>query len=254
MTVRELYSALEKDFPASLRCSWDNDGLLLSPDTARKVLRVLTVLDVNPETVEKAVSGGYDLIVSHHPLFFSINSLNPEETVGNCCIRLLSAGISVFSFHTRLDAAKGGVNDLLAEILSLADVETFGPQGEAMGRIGVLPIEMSLSVFASLVKDKLGADNVRFADAGRSVRRVAVLGGEGKEYLPYAIAAGADTYLSGAIGYHKMDGARAMRMNTVEAGHFYTEAPVCAVLAGRIRHYVPDAVVDIFTSNPIESV
>ena len=70
MTVKELYSYLDKKIPTSLSCEWDNDGLMCCPEPDREVKRVLVALDVTAEIAETAVSGGYDLIVSHHPFIF----------------------------------------------------------------------------------------------------------------------------------------------------------------------------------------
>ncbi len=254
MTVNELYRHLEDELPRSLSCAWDNDGLLLLSDARREVRRVLCVLDVNAESVTRAVEGSYDLIVSHHPLFFSLTSLTPNDRTGEGILRLLKAGVSVISFHTRLDAAEGGVNDLLAETFGLSSVESFGPVEEAMGRIGSLPAAVTAEELAQKVKVVLSAEGVRFADGGRPICRLALLGGEGKEYLPYAIAAGADAYLTGGIGYHKMDEGRSAGVTVIEAGHFETEAPVTAVLKEKILTHLPDAEVDVFTYNPIKSL
>ena len=249
MTVKELYSSLDARYPVGLRAEWDNDGLMLSPNPDAPVRRVL----VTESAVEYAVENGYDLLISHHPLIFRpIASLSPDAGVPRKCIRLLKAGISVFSFHTRLDAAVGGVNDCLASLLGLESIEAFGPAGEEMGRIGCLPDEMALSDFVARVKNLLAAPIVLYSDAGRPVRRVALLGGDGKDFVFAARAAGVDTYLSGRIGYNVMTDAPENRMNLIEAGHFYTEHPVTAVLKHAVQEYAPDAEIAIFKSDIIQ--
>jgi sporulation protein YabP len=126
MNVRQLYQYLNQNIPTSLSCEWDNDGLMCCPDPDREVHKVLIALDVTGEVADEAVEGDFDVVVSHHPLIFKpIRSLTVDDGVGAKLMSFVRAGISVMSFHTRLDAAGGGVNDRLAEELGLIDVESF---------------------------------------------------------------------------------------------------------------------------------
>ena len=250
MTVLELYKHFDKLFPRELSCEWDNDGLMCSSDPSREADSVLVCLDVTDEAVEYAINGKFDVIVSHHQLIFKgLKAINPENFVSNKAIKLIGAGISVMSFHTRLDAAKGGVNDILANLLGLSNTEPFG---DGIGRIGTLKHPVSVMEFASTVKDALGAPFVSVADAEREVSTVAVLGGSGKDYVGDAIEKGADVYVSGEFGHHPLTDAPDMGITLIEAGHFYTEAPVCTLLAdtvGRLGIYS-----EIFNSNKIKQI
>lgn len=222
MTVRELYAALAAQYPAALSAEWDNDGLMCSADPDRRVGLVLCALDVTDATVEEAIRIGADVILSHHPLLFHpLSALTPDGAVGRRVIRLLEAGISVISFHTRADAAEGGVNDLLCTALGIARALPFG---EGLGRIGCLAQKTPIGEFAAHVKAVLGAPFVLCGDAGIAVHRVAVVGGSGKSEIAAAIGAGADTLLSGRLSYETVNEARDRGINLLEAGHFYTEA------------------------------
>ncbi len=255
MTVRELYAYLENQIPHALSCDWDNDGLMCCPNDEREVCRVLVALDVTREVVGRAIAGKYDLIVSHHPLIFRpIKALAPGECVADKVIRLLLAGVSVMSFHTRLDAVTGGVNDVLAERLGLEEVQTFGLDGEAIGRIGTLKNEMTLDAFARLVKDVTGAPYVQIGDAGLPVRRVALLGGGGADDLPAAAAAGADTYLTGELKHNQLTDAPERGMNLIMGGHFYTENPVCERIVELLAAADANLTVDTVNSNPARFV
>ncbi|MGM9682237.1 MAG: Nif3-like dinuclear metal center hexameric protein [Eubacteriales bacterium] len=234
MTVAELYRKLDEMIPASLSCAWDNDGLMCCPDADREIRRVLVALDVTSYTVREAIDGGYDAVVSHHPFIFSpLRSLNENDFIPRKAMELIRHGISVMSFHTRLDALPGGVNDVLAGLLGLKDVSAFGEEG--IGRVGMTDSKMTCADFAAEVKKILGAPAVLYSDAGLPVHRVAVLGGEGGDDIGAAMAAGADTYVSGRLGYHHMTDAPDMGINLIEAGHFYTEDPVCAFLCRMIE-------------------
>lgn len=239
MNIRELYDYLDEMIPAELSLEGDNDGLMCCPDPDREVRRVLIALDVTGEVADEAVEGIFDLIVSHHPLIFRpLKSLTPDGGTGKI-INLIRSGISVMSFHTRLDALSGGVNDILADMLGLTDVLPFGKEGEMLGRIGRTEYPMGLEEFARRVRGGLGSPGVLVSGCGRMVSSVALLGGDGKDDLKYAKEAGADTYLSGRIGYHEMASADEIGMNLIEAGHFHTEDPVCDRLAELIEEADP---------------
>lgn len=253
MTVKQLYKILDAKIPPSLSCEWDNDGLMLCPEPHRQVRRVLIALDATGEVADAAIEGGFDVIVTHHPFIFKgLKAINDENYVSEKAIKLIRAGVAVFSFHTRLDALEGGVNDILALELGLENVESFGEEG--IGRIGDLYDEQSVEEFAFRVKEWLDAPYVNLADAGKECRRVAVLGGSGDDDIGAAIAAGADTFVSGELKYHSMTDAPEMGINLIEAGHFYTEDPVLRVFEHLITTADDTIVCDIMYSNRIKAI
>ena len=253
MTVKQLYDKMTERIPEDLREGWDNDGIMCCPDFSREVNNVLITLDVTEDVVDYAIGRNFDLIISHHPLIFRpIASITEENHVSRKIIKLIEAGVSVFSFHTRLDKVEGGVNDVLVSLLGLTDVTAFG-EGE-MGRIGTLPEEISLDEFTDFVKLQLSADTVRVADAYMPVKRVALLGGDGKDFVADAIKAGADTYLSGRISYNVMEEASERAINLIEAGHYFTEQPVTGFLSELVAQIDGNAYIEVAESNMIKSV
>ena len=255
MTIRELYAFFEEKIPRALSCDWDNDGLMVCADDQKEVRRVLVALDITAAVAEHAIQEGYDLVVSHHPLIFHpLKAVAPGDAVVNKVIRLLTSGVSAMSFHTRLDAVAGGVNDVLANAIGLQEIIPFGKDGEEMGRIGNLPAPMTLREFAELVKRATGAKQVQISDSGKPVSRVAVLGGGGAGESGAAAAAGADTYLTGDLRHDQLTEAPERGMNLVQGGHFYTENLVC----NRIRDLLLEAdgtlTVDVINSYPAEFV
>ncbi len=258
MTVRELYCELDKRIPANLSCQWDNDGLLCCPEGQREVKKALIALDVTSAVAEYAMENGYDCIVAHHPFIFKgLKALDEQGEVSAKAIRLICKGISVMSFHTRLDAVSGGVNDKLCELLGLSSVTSFEEDGIPLGRVGSVSQKMNAEDFARIVKQALNAPFVLLSDAGVEVRRVAVLGGSGKDVIEAARATGADTFVSGRLDYHPMtDGADRISspMNLIEAGHFYTEQPVCEVLKDMIKEICPDISCHVYSSNVIKAI
>lgn len=246
MTVAELYRFLSKKISPEYTASFDHDGLSCCPDGTRRVRRVLVALDATDTVIREVISGGYDVLLTHHPLLFRpIGALTAETTVPRKLLRLVAAGCSAMAFHTRLDAMPGGVNDVLAALLGIRNTEPFGVPGEPLcGRVGNLDHAVDAAEFAALVREKLHTDAVVLAGCGQ-VRRIAVLGGEGTDDIGAAKAAGAELYLSGRLGYHRMLDAPEDGMCMIEAGHYATEAPVLGVLADFVREADPEIAVSV---------
>lgn len=253
MTVYELYRYFDALIPRSLSCEWDNDGLMCCPDASREVKKVLVALDATADVVSEAIEGGYDAIITHHPFIFrGLKSITDESFIGSKGIDLIRAGISVFSFHTRLDASVGGVNDVLASLLGVRNTTAFGEVD--MGRIGTLDAPTSPEEFAAAVKNALGAPTVNLAKCKKPCYRVAVLGGGGDSEVGAAMAAGADTYVTGDLSFHSLTDAADMGINLIEAGHFYTENPVCRRICEIVREADASIECHITNSNRIQAI
>ena len=127
-TVNELYEAMQRIAPLELAESWDNPGLLVN--CCRPVDRVLVTLDITPDVVEEAAAKGCGLIVAHHPVIFSpLKRLAPKDVP----FQLVQNGISAICMHTNLDAAEGGVNEVLAGMFGMRNWEPFAG---GCGRVG----------------------------------------------------------------------------------------------------------------------
>ncbi len=245
MKVREFYKKLCDIIPRELGCEWDKDGLNVCPDPEREVKRVLVALDATTEVVDKAASEGYDLIFTHHPMLWDgLKVVHADDQVGAKVIKLCKSGISAASFHTRIDAAEGGVNDILASLVGLENIEIAGD--ERIMRVGNLPAPMTAAEFAARVKDALGCAAVLCSDAGLPVHRVAVVGGSGSSEIALAKASGADTFLTGELKYSQYSDPD--KLNLLVAGHFHTEDPICARLCALVAEVASDATADTVKS------
>lgn len=249
MNVRELYSAMSELYPKSLSCAWDNDGIMVSPDLEREVKNVLVSLDATDAAIRYAIANGFDTLVTHHPMIFrGIKSVVTDNFSGRRVLDSVLGRLSVLSFHTRLDAADGGVNDALADILGYRPTARFG-DGESpeIGRI--IEIEtMTAKEFAALVRDRLGCAAVRLnGNPDKEVTRVALCGGDGKDFVCPALIEGCDLFLTGDAGYNMAGDASEEGLVTIEAGHYHTEAPVCRILAEKIFE-ICGAYTEIFDS------
>lgn len=248
-TVQEIEQALWKLAPAYMKEEWDNIGMLCG-HADRPVERVLVALDPFLSTAQEAAEVGAQLLLTHHPLiFFPAKSVTDRDPVGRTILYLVEHGISAVNLHTNLDSAPGGVNDVLAEALGLRDIRVLAPAGKdevgrdyGLGRYGVTE-PCSLQAFLGWVKAALGCGGLRYADGGKTVQKVAVGGGACGEFLTRALELGCDTFVTADLKYNQFADARDLGLNLIDAGHFPTENPVCAVLADFLRKEFPDLTV-----------
>ncbi len=236
MTIREFICELDKLYPRSLSAEWDCDGLQCCADPDRELRRVLVALDATETEIDRAIDGGYDLLLTHHPMIFGkAGDIVPDKLYGRRIIKLITAGTSAASFHTRFDAGEGGVNDCLAAALGFSETETFGDaEMPTAGRIGELNSPVSAEEFCAFVKEKLGAPSVRLTGGGK-VQRIAMLGGAGKDFVLPARAAGADAIVTGEVSYNAALDFAESGIAVIEAGHYYTEFPSCRRLAELVQ-------------------
>ena len=243
--VKELYDYLDEKIPRSLSCEWDNDGLMLCADAEKSVRRVLLALDATDAVAKYAAENGFDAVVTHHPMIFSpLRALTSLEPTAKKALFLAAENIAVMSFHTRLDALPGGVNDTLAEKLGVENTVPFGPAGEEIGRIGFLPAPVHFRALCENAAAALSSPCVTAICAKENVQKVALLGGGGKDFVGSAIAAGADVLVTGEVTYNVMLEAKASGLCIITAGHYHTERPVLAKLYSLIKEKFPETEVE----------
>ena len=123
------------------------------------------------------------------------------------------------------------------------------PAGGGHGRIGRLERAVSLEVFASRVKRRLGVRQVWTAGRTGRIEQVACCAGSCHDYLGLVLASGAQAYVTGEMSHHDAlavaatgsagPGPRGQGMAAICVGHSNSERPALAPLAERIRHGLP---------------
>ena len=230
-TVNELYEAMQRIAPLELAESWDNPGLLV--DCGRPVDRVLVTLDITPEVVQEAAAKGCGLIVAHHPVIFSpLKRLEPRDVP----FQLVQNGISAICMHTNLDAAPGGVNDTLCDILGIA-AEGRESFAEGCGRIGTT-MPTTVEALAKFCAATLHS-GVKYVNGQKPVTCLAEVSGGGGSYLEEAIARGADCLVTGEAAHHIALLAKQKGIGLVVAGHWGTEHAIADVLAVQLEKQFP---------------
>lgn len=249
-TVADILNYVETFAPASMKEDWDRVGLNCGRMTA-PVTKVLVALDPFDEAIDEAIAMGAQLLLTHHVLIYEPGFLTDQTVQGRRVLKLLEHGIAHINAHTNLDVAPGGVNDALARTLGLQNAAVIHPMGQApdgtpygllrAGEIDTVP----LPKFLSRIKERLGTPVLRYADGGSPVHRVAVGGGACGSEIYEALQAGCDTFVTSDLKYNHFRDAQDSGLNLIDAGHFYTENPVCGVLAEKLRTEFPEITVKI---------
>lgn len=159
MQLKELVNFLDKQYPLSFQESYDNSGLQIGCDKV-EINSALVTLDINEKVVNEAIKKNVDIIISHHPLIFkSLKRISGKTKIERCVQKLIINNIGVYSAHTNLDSAKGGINDYLCSLLELNNCKVLSPIENILYKlITYVPVN-----FADKVRDVMfnyGAGNI----------------------------------------------------------------------------------------------
>ena len=128
MKIKEIVSALERFTPLPLQDGFDNAGLQIGLTDA-ETTGALLCLDVTEAVLDEAIASGCNLVISHHPLIFKgYKSITGKDYVERCILKAIKNDIVIYSAHTNLDNAPGGVNYKIAEKIGLKDVRILEPK------------------------------------------------------------------------------------------------------------------------------
>jgi dinuclear metal center YbgI/SA1388 family protein len=237
--LAEVTAALQAIAPLELAAEWDNVGLLLEPRADPRVARVLLTIDLTEAVLDEAQAQRCELIVAYHPpIFAPLARLTQARAAERIVLRAAAWGIAVHSPHTALDAARGGVNDWLADGLGAGSRRALVPHAEdaavGQGREVVLAEPAGLSEVAARLKRHLGIQALRIASADPSapVQRIALCAGAGGSMLA---GCAADVWITGEMRHHDVLAALAQGTSVILSEHSHSERGYLAVLAARLR-------------------
>lgn len=247
MKVKEVLKALELVAPLPLQESYDNAGLQVGLTEAWDVSGALLCLDVTERVVDEAIDLGCNLIVSHHPLIFrKLAQITDANDVQRTVRKAIKNDIAIISMHTNLDNARGGVNFKMAEKLGLEQVDFFTEQrvvegiDGASGVVGMLPEALSAEDFIARLKTTFQVECVQANELlRRPIKRVALCGGSGSFLLGDVIAAGADAFVTGEMGYHEFFGHE-QEIQICVIGHYQSEQYTQELLQDIINRACPE--------------
>ncbi len=249
LNVADLIGVIEGLAPPILAEDWDNCGLQVG---SRKWLvgKVWVALDPLLEVVQAAAAQRVDMLITHHPLLFSaLRTVDVETAVGRVIETALASRMAIYSAHTNLDSAAGGLNKMFADMIGLGELVPMVPAGHrtdqagsditaGMGRLGRLETQMSLEVLAQRVKRRFDLTAVKIVgDPQMSVQRVAVCSGAGSSLLDAFLSSDADVYLTGDLRYHDARRVEDHGRALIDVGHFASERIFIDKLVEQLRQH-----------------
>lgn len=241
--VKDFYGYLNSIAPFETQEDWDNSGMLVG-DMEAEVKKAAVVLDITHEEIKKAKAIGADLIISHHPVIF-----NPIKSVtrGSVPYELVASSINALCCHTPLDIADGGTNDSLAKLLGIKVTRTEDP----ILRLGTVEPTTAENLAGKIAKTL--NTKVRYADAGKTIKKIAICTGAGCSLIE---AAGEiDAFITGDASHHNFLDCIQAGITLIAAGHYETEIVVVPVLVKKLQAQFPDIeIIDIKQEDPIKFI
>ena len=258
-SLEAVCSSLASIAPLRLAEDWDNVGLLVGNRRA-SIEKVMTCLTVTPNVVSEALEQQAGLIVAHHPLPFKpLARITSDSVAGEMLLRLIGAGVAVYSAHTAFDSAAEGINQRWSELLGLRSVETLVPAAvdetvstdlkdgkaalpiEGTGRLGRLAEPQSLHSLVSRAASAVGATSPRYVgDPERKVSKVGLACGSGGSFLSAARRRGCDILITGEATFHACLEAEACGIGMGLLGHYWSERFAMESLAKVLEATFPD--------------
>lgn len=128
MNVSDLARAMDTIAPLDLAEPWDNVGLLVGSMEREITGPVLLAIDLTERVLAEAVAAKASAVVAYHPAMWDpVKRITADTPRGRIILGAVENGIAIYSPHTALDAADGGVTDWLCEGIS------GGSQGKIAG-------------------------------------------------------------------------------------------------------------------------
>jgi dinuclear metal center YbgI/SA1388 family protein len=224
MDLDSLIETLEAIAPPELADPIDDGRIGLISRGRDDVNSIAVALDPTANVIQKAIQADADILITHHTLIWNPITKVPVGIQKQLTL-ILENDLSFYVLHTNYDAAPGGVNEVLANLVGLHDIEPFG-----IGRMGTIKPISTLD-FVKHVAQKLNT-HVQFVGT-RVIQKVAVIGGSGFDATEAAITAEADALLSAELNHAAIRAAEG-RLSLVDATHYATEVPAMHALAQRL--------------------
>jgi len=222
MKISEIVKKLETFAPLELAESWDNCGFQIKLDFD-ETQKIMLALSPTFDVIKQAKNQGCSLVITHHRLFFSkLSQITPEVFSNKVAIFAIQNNIQIYSVHTNLDKTQGGINDKLASILGLSNVEIAGE----FVRVGITK-EMPIKDFALKSKEILGCKNIKLINpiGIETVKKVAICSGSGADFIN---SVEADIFVTGDVKYHSA--IEVLDKAVLDVGHFESERVILPVL------------------------
>lgn len=218
--------------PSSLAASWDNVGLQLG-NPQQKISSVLIALEFDLFTLNFMKEKNVNLLITHHPLFFKFfKSLDYRSDMGQILNFSFQRQLALFSAHTNLDAAKGGVNDALIEHYGF-EYQDFQPIKEGFGAYS--SCNQDFDGLKQIMPCRvLGDQNMK-----KKVKKIAFCAGSGHGLVSILPRYDVDTFVTGEVTYHDHVFCEFHGIRIIAVGHYASEILVLPKIKSRLQQQFP---------------
>ena len=213
---QQIIKAIEHWAPPALAEPWDNCGLQIgSPQM--EIAEVLIALEVDELVLDFLKPKKNIAVITHHPLFFKpLKQLRTDQDLGHTVECFMVGKHGLFSAHTNLDAANGGVNDCLIEKYNLSPEKGI-PLHNGFGKVFTsVPISYNELIRLHPCKQE-GAIN------DTPIKKLAFCCGSGHGFIKQIIDQNIDTVITGEITYHDHVTCRLNGVRVISLGHKESE-------------------------------
>lgn len=257
MLLKEIIDKLNRFAPNNYQEPFDNSGLQIG-DINGEIDKALVCLDVTENVINEAIALGANLIVSHHPLLFrGLKKITFDTYIERIVKLAIKNDIAIYSMHTNLDKIKAGVSCRLAECLGLKNISILSGdvqnENVGLGAVGELQNECSELEFLKIIKDRLHVHTIKYSPLrNKQVKKVAVCGGSGAEFISEAILHQADMYITADIKYHEYF-LPDNQIVIADVGHFESEIITKDIIYEQLKENFPKFAVAISQTetNPV---
>lgn len=224
MLVGDVINYLEERFPRANAEDFDQPRIgFVVGSKSITVNNILLALDLTYEVVTEAINKNCNMIITHHPFIFDpLFKLIFEDEKSMIISKLFEHQISVYSMHTNLDVARGGVNDVLVKMLGVSNIKSlYDVEKGNFLKYGEIE-EVTLEEFAKNCKKAFKLTGVKvFGDLNKKIKTVGIIGGSGAHIgdLNDAIKANLDAYVTGEIKLSNAQYAYSKGLNLIEVNH-----------------------------------
>ncbi len=211
--INRIIKKIEEFAPTDTMQSWDNSGWQINLGN-KETNRILLTLDVTINTVKEAIKSNCDLIISHHPVFFSPIKIINKPFI----IEAIKNNIQIYSAHTNLDIAKGGVCEHLAEKCGFKDLDT------AFDFIKYKKFneDKDFKELISKLKEIFNIPKIRVVNSKRKTySSIAFCSGSGADYIQDLEKIGIDVFITGDLKHHQAINTDSITI--IDLGHFQSE-------------------------------
>lgn len=246
MKAKDIALIIEEFAPLGTQEPWDNSGFCIgSPE--QEIKGVMIGFDCTPELIEAAVAVGANMVITHHPLIFAgVKKINPDTFIGKCITLAITNGVVIYSAHTNADKAEGGVTALMALRLGLQNIEPLDETSLAL--VGTLPSPVEPQELSTFVKKAFGVERLRSSRLiEEPVSRVAVCAGSGSSFIPQAMEAEVQLFITGDLSYHHYFCSEGFMV--MDIGHYESERDIVDKLYEILSKKIPTFAIHTFLNN-----